>query len=322
MGNWGAGLYQNDTSADVKMVFQDLLRRPGDTDTLVRDLLKKFDVNPSDLGDDGPDVLLTLADQLHLYGLDHPEAMDRARRLIVEGEDLATKRNLGMSDRDLDRRRLVLEETLARWSAPHPKPKTRKPPPKVEPFLFEVGEVWIYPTMQYAARPFHAKDIDLSRFISDGWGAFAVLDRWHLNAHRACYLFALALPDEIEAPGLQDVKRAPLQQCTARLSLVDEAWVYPMIFEARLAKQSQGLKNWPARRIGQLSFDLDKISSIQPDRPKKRYNALDPDGIAWLEEDITTASFHKVEANAKSGNSWKISPHPTLRLADLCVGEG
>lgn len=322
MGSWGIGLHQNDTAADVKMVFGDLLRRPIDVDTLVARVLEKFDCGREPPSEDDIDVRLALADLLHQYALDHPASMERARRLIVEGEDLAMKRDLGMSARDLGKREKMLAETLARWAVPHPKPKKRNAPQAPEPFLFEIGDVWVFPTMQHAACPFHGKDIDLSRFVPDGWGAFAVADRWHAMEHRACYLFVLALPAGRERPTLEAMREAPLQECTFTLEAYGEESTYPMIFEARPAKRKQGLKHWKAERLGTLPLDAARARAHLPDKLKNRYNALDPDGIAWLEDELTTGSFHRAESNARTGISWRIAPHGSLRLGDLCTDPG
>ncbi len=320
MGSWGVGLYQNDTSADVKMVFADQSRRPIDVDTLVHRVLEKFDGGNDPADENHADIWLVLADLLHQYALDHPATMERARRLIRDGGDLAMKRELGMAQRDLEKRETVLAEALDRWAAPHPKPKKRKAPSAPEPFILEVGDVWAFPSMSHSARPFHVKGLDLSQFSPDGWGAFAVADRWHLNEHRACYLFALALQVGRERPALDVVRAAALQECTFTLKNYGEEWVYPMIFEARLSKPKQSLKNWGAERLGSLPLDAGRTRGLLPAKLKNRYNALDPDGIAWLEDELTTSSFHRAESSVRSGIHWRIVPHASLRLADLCVG--
>ncbi len=318
MGSWGTGLYQNDSAADVKMVFADLSRRPTDTATLVAEVLEKL----APEGEEEADVWLAFADLLHLHALDHPEVMTRARALIETGEDLEVKRSLGMSPRDLEKRAKVLEEVLARWSAPHPKPKKRKATPAPEPFLLEVGEVWTFPAMHHAARPFHVKEADPAGFTPDGWGAFAVADRFHSEGYRASYLFILAVAGGAARPDLEALRRAPVQDCTFAISGPPQSWTYPMIFAARLAKRKQGLKAWEAVRAGTLPFDANLVRSHLPERlsSRGRYNARDPDGIAWLEEDLTTTSYHKAASNARTGLSWTIAPHPTLRLGDLCGG--
>lgn len=321
MGSWGTGLYQNDTAADVKAVFADLARRPIDTDTLVAQVFETFKCGTEPTREEDVDIWLALADQLHLYALDHPATMDRARRLITQGEDLAMKSDLDMSPRDLKRREKVLAEVLDRWAAPHPKPKKRKAPAAAEPFLLEVGDVWLFPSMQHSARPFHSKDADLSWFVPDGWGVFVVADRFHALDHRACYLFVLALPENGDRPTLEDVRNAPLQECTYRLAGYDQEWVYPMIFEARLAKRKQGLKQWNAELLGTLEIDAAKVREHAPNRLKSnsRYNANDADGLAWLEDDLTVSSFHRADTNERSGLFVQIKPHRTLRVADFCT---
>lgn len=322
MGSWGTGLYQNDTAADVKAVFADLQRRPTDTETLVAQVLETFGCGTEPTREDDADIWLALADQLHLYALDHPATMDRARQLITHGEDLAMKRDQDMSPRDLAKREKVLADVLERWASPHPKPRKRKAPAAAEPFLLETGEIWAFPTMQHSARPFHAKDAETSQFEPDGWGIFVVADRFHALGHRACYLFVLALHEGADCPTLEDARNAPLQECTYRLASYDQEWVYPMIFEARLAKRKKGLKQWNAECLGKLEIDADVVRAHAPNKLKSdaRYNGQDPDGLAWLENDLTVSSVNRKASNVGSGLSVQIAPHPRLRLADFSSG--
>lgn len=131
-------------------------------------MLEKFGFSLTSNDDASADIILSLADILHQYTLDHPATMAAARHLIDDGRDLAIKQSLGMSTRDLEKRERVLTEAPDRWSQPHPKPKKRKAPIEPEPFLFDAGDVWAFPTMRHAARPFQIKDVDLSQFQADG----------------------------------------------------------------------------------------------------------------------------------------------------------
>ena len=314
MGSWGTGLYQNDIASDVKLVFGDLSRRPTDTDTLVSQVLEKFGISLSVNDDDSADVILSLADILHQYALDHPATMAAARLLIEDGRDLAIKKSLGMSTRDLEKREKVLAEALDRWSLPHPKPRKRKAPKEPEPFLLEVGDVWAFPTMRHAARPFQIKDVDLSQFQPDGWGVFAIADQWHHEGHRACYLFVLAIVPDVATPTLKDALAARVQQYTFHMSAFDEDKTGVMIFEGRLWKCLMGIKQWPAVKLGSAVFDADRVRQLQD---QSSYNAKDSDGIRWLEDELLKTSFHMAASNARTGLSYEINPHPTLRLSDL-----
>ena len=314
MGHWGIGLYQNDTAADVKTVFGDLLRRPIDIDTLMARLREAVDFSDPDAE---ADAWLALADLLHQYALDHPATMARARRLIEDGADLAVKRDLGMSERDLQKREAVLGQALTRWSVPHPKPKKRRMPAGPELFVLEVGEVWAFPSMGHAARPFHVKDVDLSGFVPDGWGAFAVADRWHLHEYRACYLFILAHLAGPDRPTLAEVRAAPVLHCTYTIDGYDRVWAYPMVLEARLSRKKQTLKQWQAEKLGTLPFDAVRTRAVWEARPRKSYNASDPDGVAWLENDLTEYGYHRAKADARAGVHWHFMPDDTLRLEDF-----
>ena len=314
MGSWGTGLYQNDTASDLKFVFDDLSRRPTDTDMLVSQVLEKFGISLTSNDDDSADVILSLADILHQHALDHPATIAAARQLIESGKDLAIKQSLGMSKRDLEKREKVLTEALDRWSQPHPKPKKRKAPKEPEPFLLDDGDVWAFPTMRHAARPFQIKDVNLSQFQPDGWGVFAIADRWHHEGHRACYLFVLAIVPGVAMPTLKDALASPVQQYTFHMSAFEEDKTGVMIFEGRLWKRLMGIKQWPAVKLGSAVFDADRVRKLQD---QSSYNARDADGIRWLEEELLKTSFHMDASNVRTGLSYEINPHPTLRLSDL-----
>lgn len=317
MGSWGTGLYQNDMAADVKMVFADLSRRPTDAATLAREVLERFDCAAGPEGEDGIDVWLAVADLLHQHGLEVPEVAAKARTLIEGGADARAKADLGMSDKDLAKRERAMSEVLARWAAPHPKPKKRKAAKAAEEFLLEPGEVWAYRTMAGAACPFHLKGLDLKRFEADGWGVFAVAKRWHHEGHRACFLFVLGMVEGADCPTLEAALAAPVQDMTFDMGTPGQRWTTPMIFEARLGKKKQGLKRWEAVRLGVVDFDAGRVRAAAPERLKQRYNANDPDGIAWLEDDVSVAGFHNRDKEARTGLSWRIAPHEGLRIGDF-----
>ncbi len=93
MGMWGTGLYQNDTAADTRAVFEDLSRKPLDTDTLVRRVADRLGAGSDPTSEDAVDVWLALADQLHLHALDDAETRPAVARAPVV-DDLAALRRL------------------------------------------------------------------------------------------------------------------------------------------------------------------------------------------------------------------------------------
>jgi hypothetical protein len=95
MGVWGTGIFANDTAADLKDQFEDVVRLPITTDELIRIVTGE---------EDGDDFHLALADLFHTYGIDAPAVREKAIELISSGDDLKNKRELGMTEPDLRRR--------------------------------------------------------------------------------------------------------------------------------------------------------------------------------------------------------------------------
>ncbi len=99
-----------------------------------------------------------------------------AGHIIVEGTDLAMKRALDMSERDLRQRGRMLDELAAKWQTPNPKPRPRRVLAKPEAFLLEVGDCLRYPASRGSVRnPYvgprqEASYYALYTWDPDGWG--------------------------------------------------------------------------------------------------------------------------------------------------------
>jgi hypothetical protein len=115
MGTWRVTLYGGDSASDVRDRVRELLRTPLEETALIRALAASFPGLNNKEDEEYPDLWLAVADQLHRYAVPAPRVFATARSIIDEGLDLAVKRTLGMTDRDLTKRAKVLDElrTLA-----------------------------------------------------------------------------------------------------------------------------------------------------------------------------------------------------------------
>ncbi len=302
MGTWGTGLYDGDSAADLRDAFKEVAKLPIETDELVNRMSARFGIGQTPFEEDEVDLWLALADQLHRHGIDHAQTMRTAREIITGGHDLAAKRELEMSERDLKKRAKVLEQLLETWSKPHPKPKRVKKISGPEDFLFEVGEVVAYPTMEGAARPYDAYRFDPkedpSPFQPDGWGAMIVLDRWHHDGFYARYLIALVMPDGTGLPSLESVLAARLQVMQEPAFYIDEETddlrhrprFNTMIFSAHIRSPRRAMKGWQAERIGSVAVDPTAARAIV-EKGELAESFLAPDGIASLQHLLTLSSF-------------------------------
>ncbi|MEM1297771.1 MAG: hypothetical protein AAGH68_00730 [Pseudomonadota bacterium] len=178
MGAWGTGIYQNDTAADLKADFKDWAGLGWPPEDLARGLVAHVQLDwdaPIEEADDSG-AWIALADLFHRYALDHAPLFARARTLIEDGTDLALNQAQEMSAADLKRRGKVLDEALARWAKPHPKPRKAKLL-KPEPLLFQTGDLVGYRTMAHSARvePLGQTMAENYSWEPDGYGAFVVL---------------------------------------------------------------------------------------------------------------------------------------------------
>src|SRR5262249_25162874 len=134
MGTWGTGLYANDTAADLRDDFKDVVRAPWDGERLLAWALERYPGANDPADEDYSSLRLALADLFWLYGIHHPPTMETALRIVAEGSDLAMMRTLGMSERDLKQRARVLGELATKWQMPNPRPRPRHTLLRPEPF--------------------------------------------------------------------------------------------------------------------------------------------------------------------------------------------
>ena len=152
MGTWGVGLYQCDDAADLRVDVREVVRAPWDGDRLLAWALDAYPELTDPRHDGHTDLRLALADVFWSYGVEQAEIRDAALAIVANGTDLESKRRLGMSDRDLARRAVVLDELAAKWRSPNPKPRDRRMLKEPQPFLLQSGDCLTYPTSQGRVR--------------------------------------------------------------------------------------------------------------------------------------------------------------------------
>jgi hypothetical protein len=191
MGTWGSGLYQCDDAADLRDEFREVVRAQWDGDRLRAWALETYP--------DEADVQLALADLFWSYAIEQRDVRDAALALVADGSDLESKRRLGMSDRDLKKRAVVLEELATRLRSANPKPRERRMLTAPQPFLLRPGDCLSYPTSEGRVRnPYLSATTD----EQDAWGAAIVLACVHRFETFARYLVAILRYDGKAEPTL------------------------------------------------------------------------------------------------------------------------
>jgi hypothetical protein len=193
MGVWGTGIYANDMAADLKDLFQDVVRLPVPPDELLRILANAFGQVKEEV--DG-NFYLALDDLFHTYGIDSPAVREIALDLISSGKDLDSNRELGMTEPNLRRRAAVLKALAEKLAHPSPNPRNRKMLAGPEEWLFEEGDYAVFPTCKNdAMNPYMPKRL-MQDWEQDDSGGFVVLGRT-----RQLNFFAVYLIGVLQSPG-------------------------------------------------------------------------------------------------------------------------
>jgi hypothetical protein len=209
MGTWGVGLYQCDDASDLRDDFREVVRAPWDGDRLLAWALDAYPEARKKRAEGFADLRLALADLFWSYGIEQRDVRDTALALIDGGGDLASKRRLGMSERDLRKRSAVLDDLAGKLRTTNPKPRDRRMLEAPQPFELVPGDCFTYPTSEGRVRNPYVSPAREEQFYKaypweqDGWAAAIVLGCTHRFETFARYLVAILRHDGSDAPALE-----------------------------------------------------------------------------------------------------------------------
>ncbi len=204
MGAWGAGLYDDDSAADLKNTVALLCKVPGDGAALLG-YLKQLHGGADPADGDAAYFWLVAADQFEKRGIACAEANANALHIIERGVDLASQRDRGADQKYLEKRTKVLEELASRLKSPRPA-KERKAPGKKPDMVVQTGEVHAFPTM--GGRGWHPyRHLTEDAFAADGWSAMVVLDTGRMFDWLPWCALASLTVDPAVKPTLEDAIR-------------------------------------------------------------------------------------------------------------------
>ena len=217
MGAWGTGLYSGDFALDMRSTIRAVARLPYHGDRLV-ELLCDSEPAAATRPDDPDHTVfwLVVADQFAKRSIDSPRAREMALSIIDQDRDLATFASLGMPPKDLERRRRVLDEVRARLLSPiepgKPRPTLKQP----QPYLFEIGDCYAYPTSDgNPINPYFASLDRTPSWRQDGWGVTVVVERGRAFDFLAWYRFVTVdapFAEKPAAPPMEPTQRWLLRQ--------------------------------------------------------------------------------------------------------------
>ena len=268
MGVWSTGLYSGDFALDLRSAIGAVTRLPFNTDQLIEALCQ---LEPAAAyhpdNEDHTTFWLVLSDQFAKRGLDAPRTRDRALAIIDNGEDLAMLKKLGMDDPSLDKRRKLLQILRDRITNPPPA-KPRATLKKPQPYLMEVGDVFVYPTDKgKSINPYVSPGRDRSTgplaWNQDGWNLFVVIDRGRAFDFLTWYRPLVLASPAPEISGL-------------RYKENDALW----IFRFGGTCSNSHFQRMRLQKIDHLSIDQIKLKNIFPDMRPSHSQAIGDISIA------------------------------------------
>lgn len=283
MGAWGTGLYAGDFAVDLRTMVGAAARLPLDEDTLVQAICeteKAAAENPSD--EDHTAFWLVLADQFEKRGIFSMRVRDMALTIIDGGQDAAMMQKLGMKPADVRKRAAKLGELRARVAAQPAESKPRKTLRAPEPYVFEVGGVYAYPTLGGdTINPYLSpKRFDRSQWRPDGFGLMLVIGHGRALDYLPWYHAATALAVEPSIP--------------ERARLVGEIrWGLPIYGTASPAPLR---KKMEIEELGVFPLDPERIDHFFPH--------LAP-GTVYAVQDISLCGDMEITGRMKAGHHWR-----------------
>src|SRR5262245_2142465 len=266
MGTWGVGLYDSDTARDLRDDLKRIVRAPWDGEELKAWAVARYGALADEGDSSHTDLNLVLADQFWIFGIEHGETTSLALDIVARGIDLESKRALGMGEKDIARRAKVLSDLAVKWARPNDKPRSRRILITPEPFLFEVGACFVYPTSDGKPRnPYVSAKREESfnaayPWEQNGWGAAIVLSRSHHFAVFARYVAGFLAVATASKPTVEDMCDASLR-CFDDIRFVpapgggfrDESTPRPSVFA--LTTSRSHLARMRVEVVGRVAMD-------------------------------------------------------------------
>ena len=190
MGVWGAGIYSSDYAADLRSMIRAITRLPFDGNRLLEILAEtESDVSQNPNDEDFTSFWLVAADQFHKRGIETDHLFERAKKIIDSNQDLNMAAELGMTSADLKKRSKILQDLRNKIESPLPV-KSRKTFSKPQPFLLEIGSLFIFPTSGNGEpiNPYMtAEENECCGWKHEKWGAGLVVSRGRAFGYLAWY---------------------------------------------------------------------------------------------------------------------------------------
>jgi hypothetical protein len=283
MGAWGIGLYASDFAADLRAVVGAAARLPLDPEGLVGAICESEKSAADDPVDEDHTVFwLVLADQFEKRGIFSARVRDMALAIIDGGTDAAMMQKLGMKPADVRKRAAKLGELRMRIVAQPMASKPRKTMQRPEPYVFDMGGLYAYPTLAGdTINPYlSTKRFDRSQWHPDGFGLMLVIGRGRALDYLPWYHAATSLA---VVPSLADRAR--------------------LLGEVRFGLPVYGTAS-PAPFRKKMEIEELGVFPLDPARVDHFFPHLAP-GTVYAVQDISLCNHMEITGRMPGGRHWR-----------------
>ncbi len=277
MGTWSTAIKGNDTSADI---YDEFFNRYNSGEEAVAISQKLVESNPEIYRNDqdGHNILFALAlAQWETKSLDEG-VLKRVEDVISAGADLEMWREAGATEKDIQQRRVILDDFLEKIKLDRPKVKPRKRPKQRTP-IFSTGDCLVFK-------------------MKTGYYGGAVVLATDNNSGAGYNLVATTRINQIAKPTLTDFEDAEVLVLNfAKWSgTLDINWLAPNFYTMNYATYFEN--------IGKIDVEIDysvKNYSGEGYLFKPSY------GAAWVMNTIAENQFESEQIKPKPVKTCKIS---------------
>jgi len=239
MGTWGTAISSNDTYADSYSQFFYLYNDGFEVEEITKRLITENQETINSPEDSNNFWFALAKAQWECKQLDK-EVYEKVKNIIESGTDLEVWRDLDADEKDVKKRKAILEKFLSDISAERPKAKSRKKKVIRQP-LFEKGNCLTF------------------RFENGNYGGAVVLEAIY-NTPYGLNLIALTRINQSDKPSIEDFKNANvlIKSFAHWKDQPDIGWYHAQFFKRA---------NIPIEVIGNMNIEV----TFKPDDHSKVY---------------------------------------------------
>lgn len=230
MGTWGTAIKDSDAFADIYSEFFDLYNKGGQPEIISQKIVDdNWEILEIEEEKNSLWFALALA-QWETKSLD-PKVLSTIEDIITSGADLKIWLDLGASEQDIKKRKIVLDKFLEKTKSDRPKAKPRKREREKTP-IFAIGDCLVF------------------KLTNGNYGGAVVLATDN-NPETAYNLVATTRLNQRNKPTLKDFENAEVLICNFGQwqDKVDVTWYMPDLFYKDYAVTYEN--------IGKISVDLE-----------------------------------------------------------------